>query len=99
MVNAGLDWSGITTKFNRNLFLKMIESYQLAHGVIDNPSFEASFYGVLGNWINWLVYNIKRSCDPSIPEQQSLGVEQVIQVLPTIERLKQLIPELSKTKC
>lgn len=92
IVNAGLDWSGITTEFNQNLFKKMIEAYQHAGGIIDNESFKASFYGVLGNWINWLVYNIERSC--STPEQQMLGVEQVLQVLPTITRLKALIPQL-----
>lgn len=92
IVNAGLDWSGITSEFNQNLFKKMIEAYQHAGGIIDNVSFEASFYGVLGNWINWLVYNIERSCGTS--EQRVLSIEQVLQVLPTITRLKALIPKL-----
>jgi len=70
----------------------MIAYYQHAGGIIDNVSFEASFYGVLGNWINWLVYNIERSC--STPEQRVIGIEQVLQVLPTITRLKALIPRL-----
>ena len=92
IVNAGLDWSGITSEFNQNLFKKMIEAYQHAGGIIDNVSFEASFYGVLGNWINWLVYNIERSCGTS--EQRVLSIEQVLQVLPTITRLKAMIPKL-----
>ena len=70
----------------------MIEAYQHAGGIIDNVSFEASFYGVLGNWINWLVYNIERSCGTS--EQRVLSIEQVLQVLPTITRLKAMIPKL-----
>ncbi len=38
------------------------------------------------------VYNIERSC--SMPAQRVLGIEQVLQVLPTITRLKALIPQL-----
>lgn len=94
IVNASLDWSGITTEFNKELFFKLIKAYKKARGIIDNSSLEASFYGVLGNWINWLVYNIDRSCNNVSSEQQKIGIEQVAQVLPTILRLQTLGTEL-----
>lgn len=86
IVNAGLDWRGITGEFNQNLFKSIIDAHQHAGGIIDNVSFEASFYGVLGNWINWPVYNIECSCSHNMSEQRIMGIEQVLQVLPTINR-------------
>jgi thiamine kinase-like enzyme len=94
IVGAALDWSGITTEFNKELFCKIIEAYKTEGGVIDPSSFEAAFYGCLGNYINWMVYNIERACCPDNPQQNRIGVEQVTVVLPTIIRLRNLIPEL-----
>ncbi|MDP1603841.1 MAG: phosphotransferase [Legionella sp.] len=94
IVNASLDWSGITTEFNPDLFTKMLKAYKKAGGSIDQLSYEASFYGVLGNWINWLVYNIERSCTSDLSEQ-TIGTEQVMQVLPTISRINLLIKDLA----
>ncbi len=64
--------------------------------MIDENVLEAAFYGVLGNWINWLVYNISRAANQKDFEQKKIGTKQVIQVLSTILRLKDLIPELIK---
>ena len=94
IINACLDWSGITKEFNRLLFCKMLGSYTQAGGIVDPAMIDAAFYGVLGNWINWMVYNIKRSCNAKDLEQKTIGTEQVILVLPTILLLKDLMPEL-----
>ena len=56
-----------------------------------------SDYGVLGNWINWLVYNMERSCNNAVFDQKIIGIEQVAQVLPTISRLNGWITTLVKT--
>ncbi|HAU1881992.1 acetyltransferase [Legionella pneumophila] len=72
----------------------MLRAYKEAGGVIDKDIVEAAFFGVLGNWINWMVYNIQRAANHCVPEQQKIGMEQVMQVLPTVLRLKSLIPEL-----
>jgi thiamine kinase-like enzyme len=94
IVNGSLDWSGITTEFNHELFNKMIQTYIHAGGIINKSDFEASFYGVLGNWINWFAYNIERSCNPLDSEQRVMGIEQVTQVIPTILRITNLIKKL-----
>jgi thiamine kinase-like enzyme len=96
IVNAALDWSGITTELDTNLFGKMLRAYKEAGGIIDKDIVAAAFYGILGNWINWMVYNIQRAANQQDPEQQKIGTEQVVQVLPTILRLKDLMPELIK---
>ena len=72
----------------------MLQTYKKEGGVIDDNVLEAAFYGVLGNWINWMVYNIQRASNTENLEQQKMGIEQVILVLPTILRLKELITEL-----
>lgn len=96
IVNCALDWSGITTPlFNKTLFIKMLNTYASSGITINQDHLEAAFYGVLGNWINWLVYNINRSFS-SDKEQQDIGIEQVLQVLPTIIQVKASIPELTQ---
>lgn len=96
IINCALDWSGITTPlFNKSLFMKMLKTYASSGIGINKDHFEAAFYGILGNWINWLVYNIERSFS-SDKEQHAIGVEQVTQVLPTILQVKASIAELTQ---
>lgn len=94
IVNAALDWSGVTTDLKINLFYKMLKSYSESGGLIEKRTVEAAFYGVMGNWINWMVYNINQSINQTELEQKNSGIEQVMQVLPTILRVKTLMPEL-----
>ncbi len=94
IVNASLDWSGITTSFNQALFIKMMRAYSAAGGRLDKDLLQAAFNGVLGNWINWMVYNIERACMMQEYEQKTLGIEQVNQVLKTITTLINIIPGL-----
>lgn len=100
IINAALDWSGITSEtFNEHLFIKMIQSYKSAGGKIDQKHVHAAFYGVLGNWLNWMVYNIERACntDPDEVNQRTLGEEQVQQVLVTLVRVQSQLPLLIQT--
>lgn len=94
IVNAGLDWSGIVTHFDKTLFIKMMQAYTAAGGILDITLLKAAFNAVLGNWINWMVYNINRACLEQECEQKTLGIEQVNQVLKTIITLKNIIPVL-----
>lgn len=94
IINASLDWSGITTEFSKELFCKMINAYKDAGGIIDKRYVEAAFWGVLGNWINWTVYNIKRVIEPQNIEEKKLGKAQVLQVLPTILNIYKIKHEL-----
>ena len=97
IVNAALDWSGITTRLNVELFRMMLLNYRQAGGLIENDIIEAAFYGAIGNWINWMVYNINRAITSADPEQKNIGIEQVNQVLSTILRIKNRMAELTIT--
>lgn len=94
IINAALDWSGIIKKFNENIFFAMIEAYKNGKDLFNLQNLEAAFNGVLGNWINWLVYNIKRSFSEKDLEQRALGIEQVNQTIPIILNIQLLAPEL-----
>ncbi len=98
IVNAALDWSGITTHFDISIFIEMIKAYKAKGGIINKKIFESALHGVLGNWINWMAYNIHRAINGSTPEQKTLWVKQVNQTVETIFRLKAAIPELISFK-
>ena len=89
-----LDWSGITVKFDYSLFKKIISSYREAGGVIEGSSLQASFDCILGDWVNWLMYNVGRAIDLADEEQRSIGIAQVDLSLATIARLRDLMPKL-----
>lgn len=87
IINTSLDFSGN----NQGLFINMIEEYKKSGGNLKD--IEAAFAGVLGNWINWLSFNIKRS-NSDDSEVKKMAQEQVDQTLTTIQRLEGIIPEL-----
>ena len=94
LVDAAFNWSGVASVFNKPLFIKMMRTYVTAGGNIDKNNLQAAFNAVLGNWINWMVYNINRACTSEESEQKIMGIEQVNQVLKTIATLKHIIPDL-----
>lgn len=94
IINTAFYWSGITSEdFNPTLFVDMIKAYQRVGGVIKKNHLEAACYGTFG-WINWMVYNIERACTADDSEQKTLGIEQVNQVIRTMIRLRNSIPDV-----
>lgn len=93
IINTAFYWSGITSNFNKDVFFKMLNAYQIAGGIINKDHVEASCYGTF-SWIGWLVYNIERACVSGESEQKTLGIEQVNQTLAAILRLQKVIPDI-----
>ncbi len=89
-----LDWSGITSTFHHGLFETFISSYSEAGGEIDGISIQACFDCILGDWLNWLLYNVGRAVDLEDEEQHAIGTEQVDLSLATLLRLRHLMPQL-----
>ena len=91
IIGTAFDWSGIATNdFNQELFIKMVDLYQKTCGNINVNHLAPSFYGVMGNYLNWLVYNIKRACVADDLELKNLGIEQVNKTLTKILRLNNI---------
>jgi Ser/Thr protein kinase RdoA (MazF antagonist) len=97
IVTASLDWSGVTScNIDFNIFDAIFREYKKAGGLpLDN--IEDAFYGVVGNWLNWLMYNLCRSLGDNISheEERKLGIEQVTKVLRTLSYLADHIESLS----
>jgi hypothetical protein len=91
---VALDWSGITSAFEHALFEKFIVAYCGAGGVIDNNFLQAAFDRMLGNWLDWLMFNVGRAIDRVDLEQRALGAEQVDLALATLLRLQRFSPRL-----
>ena len=94
IILEALEWSGITAQFQVTLFEKMLAAYKEAGGIIESDSLEASFHCVMGDWLNWLMYNLGRNIYLEDGESSSLGAEQVELALSTILRLEQRMPSL-----
>ncbi len=89
IINTSLDFSNN----NQGLFIHMIEEYKKSGSILKD--IETAFAGALGNWINWLSFNIKRSSSSDL-EIKKLGQKQVDQTMATILKLQEIIPKLIK---
>ncbi len=94
VTTIALDWSGITEDFDRSMFSQFVAAYTGAGGTITRDLLEAALHCVLGNWLDWLMYNIGRLVNLEDPKQRALGEEQVEFTLPVMVRLDRLVPEL-----
>ncbi len=87
IINAALDWGGITScNLNFDIFESMITEYIAAGAQLSDTTSQA-FYGIFGNWLNWLAFNIKRSLSENSAD---LAIDQVIQVLKTLKYLSNI---------
>lgn len=94
---VALDWSGITSTFQPELFQSMLNEYIDAGGVIYEDSLTAASHRILGDWLIWLLYLLGCLLETSEADQDPLKLEQLEFVLPTLLRLKQHLPELLLT--
>jgi len=99
ILNAALDWSGVTTcSIDQDIFIAMITAYKKAGGIINAKDLDAFFDGIPGYCVHWMVYNIQRSLGMkgSTLEDKTIGIEQVNQVLQVIYYLNDTKDELIK---
>lgn len=89
IINTSLDFCDIADNFNQELFIKMLKAY----GALNKKEIKYAFAGVLGNWINWLVYNINRSFSEN-EETKKLGADQVQKTMNIILKVQNLMPRL-----
>ncbi len=89
-----LDWSGAASQFDPDRFRIMLQAYEDAGGRIDRQAANAVFDGILGDWLDWLLYNVGRAIDVQYAGQRALAVEQIELALSTLLRLRRLRPEL-----
>jgi thiamine kinase-like enzyme len=91
VIACALDWSGITVgEVNINLYKALIRGYQSSGGKLANKDIRNSFYGLAGNWLAWLEFNIRRALGEctSNKEEQRFGAKMAIETVGTLMRLK-----------
>lgn len=94
VLEEALDWSGLRSSFDEDVFGSFMREYQVAGGVIEEKEITAAFDAVAGAWLDWLAYNIGRAVNLEEPEQRALGNRQAGIALSTITLLEALAPKL-----
>jgi len=89
-----LNWSGIGSRFDSDLFGEIISAYKQAGGVIEHDSVTAAYHCILGDWLSWLMYNVGRCLDLEDADQRATGEKQIDFVLSTLQRIMDYVPDL-----
>jgi Ser/Thr protein kinase RdoA (MazF antagonist) len=89
-----LNWSGIWTRLDRDLFGQFFDAYRAAGGTIEEEALSAAYRCVLGDWVYWLMYNVGRCLDMNDPRRRRLGEKQIALALAVLQRLMDHVPDL-----
>src|SRR5436305_2660538 len=77
LVRTALSWSGLHVGMpEEDIFTALMQGYVQAGGTIHNTGTDA-LYGVMGHWLGWLLFNMRRSTGESInsEEERQLGIQ------------------------
>ncbi len=89
VVGAALAWSGQSVQPpQEDSFHALLEGYVSEGGVIHGSGIVA-MYGVIGNWLGWLLFNMHRSLGESVntEEERLLGIRETTSTLSTLRAL------------
>ena len=78
LVSVALDWSGLATGVVReDISSAGMESYVQSGGMVRDAGIDA-IYGVMGIWLSWLVFNMRRSLGESVfnEEERQVGIRE-----------------------
>ena len=78
-ITVAIEWAGMTeTLFKKNIFSAIIDGYYNRGGKLDKSEINDALYGVIGNCLNWLEFNMSRSLESSNYDKdiQNLGIEE-----------------------
>ncbi|MBV9711238.1 MAG: phosphotransferase [Ktedonobacteraceae bacterium] len=78
LASVALDWSGLASGVVReDTFAAIMESYVDAGGVVRDAGIDA-LYGVLGIWLGWLLFNMRRSLGEATldEEERQLSIQE-----------------------
>lgn len=99
LIACALDWSGITVgEIKVELYTDFINGYQSEgseNGRFSNDIITAC-YGVAGNWLAWLEFNIRRALGENCVDEQdkNFGLKMSIETMGTLVRLNHFSKQL-----
>jgi len=94
IITEALNWSGIGSHFDPDLFEKIVSGYKQAGGVIEHDSVTAAYHCILGDWLNWLMYNVGRCLDLKDIDQRATGAKQIEFAVAALQRIMDYVPDL-----
>ena len=89
LVSVALSWSGLATGVpGKDVFMTLINAYIQAGGTLQNTSMDA-LHGLLGTWLGWLLFNMRRSLGESISseDERQLGIRETVNTLAILRSL------------
>lgn len=87
ILNAAFDWSGINSAIlDHKIFQTILSEYQRAGGKFQIPMLDATLYGIINNWLNWMAYNIEQCLNGSTT--QDSRTKSITQINQTVSILK-----------
>ncbi|MBA2677987.1 MAG: aminoglycoside phosphotransferase family protein [Ktedonobacteraceae bacterium] len=89
LIGVALSWSGFVVGApDKEIFTTLIDAYKQAGGTIQNTGLDA-LHGLLGTWLGWLLFNMRRSLGESITseDERRLGIRETINTLAILRSL------------
>ena len=89
LVSVALSWSGLATGvLKKDIVTTLVNGYIQAGGTIQNTGLDA-LHGLLGTWLGWLLFNMRRSLGESITseEERQLGIDETVNTLAILRSL------------
>jgi thiamine kinase-like enzyme len=88
LADAALAWSGQTVgEASEVAFRAVIDGYRKAGGAPLDSAYDA-MHSCLGNWLEWLEYNLGRSLNAALsPEEQAIANAEIPKTLTTLQTL------------
>jgi Ser/Thr protein kinase RdoA (MazF antagonist) len=88
VLDAALDWSGLSMGDpDEASFRALLAGYQSAGGTL-HASIDDALAGVLGRWLGWLEWNLRRALDAtSTPQEQASATSELDTALAVLPRL------------
>lgn len=97
-INMAIDWNGRRAEMDINLFADTIKTYVNAGGTLRAESIKTATAGTFGNYINWMMYNLKRSLDFQSLEEKETSINEVKKLLISFKSIFPRIAELNKIR-
>ncbi|WP_201378964.1 phosphotransferase [Ktedonobacter sp. SOSP1-85] len=94
LVGAALSWSGLVVgDVRKESFDAVIEAYRQVGGEIRDKS-EVALHGLMGTWLGWLLFNMRRSLGESVEreEERDLGMRETSMTLKLLRTFDDHLP-------
>lgn len=81
-ISMAIEWSGLTNiLFKQDLFSAALQEYSLHCDYLRQQDIHHAIYSLIGGYLDWLEFNMSRSLNSSLTNEQQLGIEETQKTL------------------